>query len=65
MNDSFLKDVATYLATVLVQSGAIPAPRSNEEACYLLGACLQGFEDYMRKAGQMIEVNAYGSSALN
>jgi hypothetical protein len=65
MDSNFLKDVATYLATVLVQSGAVPAPRSNEEACHLLDACLRGFVDYMRKAGQVIEMNAQGSSALN
>lgn len=66
MDSNFLKAVASYLATALVQNGAVPPPRTSEEACALLDACLYGFIDYLRKAGgQVIEVNAQGSSAVN
>lgn len=66
MDTNFLKSVASYLATMLVNSGAVRAPKTEQEACDLLNACLRGFVDYMQKAGgQVVEVNAQGSNALN
>jgi hypothetical protein len=65
MDTNLLKSVASYLAIMLVNSGSVRPPTNEKEACDLLNACMRGFVNFLQKAGQLIEVNAQGSDALN